>query len=131
MDALAPTRSSNSASKAFKSKCAVIPNTTLQLLNSVWYYHDAAFDEHGAQHLNQRTFDLLTKKENEGNNATIATFNENDLQSCGYTAIGDGRHYHDLNLIRIRLLEIVIKELFPHIASWELEEKGRLLTVKR
>ncbi|CAB9497352.1 Cyclin-Dependent Kinase [Seminavis robusta] len=76
------------------------------------YCRDATFDEHGAQHLNQRTFDFVAKKGNEGKNVTIAIFNDHDLQSCDYTAIGDGRHYHDLNLIRIRLLAIVIKELF-------------------
>ena len=71
------------------------------------YCYNATFNERGSTHLNQR-MDVFVKenrvriKENLG--IEIGLYNDHDIESCAYTNTSDGRHYHSLNLVRIRLL---------------------------
>ena len=71
------------------------------------YCYNATFNERGSTHLNQR-MDVFVK-ENRGRikdnlGIEIGLYNDHDIENCVYTNTSNGRHYHSLNLVRIRLL---------------------------
>lgn len=71
------------------------------------YCQNGTFNEIGSAHLNRRMEKHVREwQAPEGSNLTMRLLNEHDLQSCSYT--NDGRHYHTLNLVRIRLLGNII-----------------------
>ena len=39
-----------------------------------------------------------------GNETIVMVFNDSAVQSCQYTDVEDGRHYHPLNTVRVRML---------------------------
>jgi hypothetical protein len=60
----------------------------------------------GSQYLNQRIHTFVNKynAQYDGHGPIIQIFNDHDVESRDYTANMDGRHYHYLNMLRIRLL---------------------------
>lgn len=67
------------------------------------YCENGTLNEHGSSHLNQRLFNFVGSKRRD-TSITLHLFDDNTIKSCEYTKQHDGRHYHPLNLIRIRLL---------------------------
>jgi len=67
------------------------------------YCKNGIFNDVGSQHLNRRLFKFVDARKNS-TSIKLAVFNDHDVQSCVYTPKGDGRHYHMLNLVRIRIL---------------------------
>ena len=97
--------------------------------NITRYCSKAVFDEYGVKDLNHRLLEFLQKQQkrqpkgkleqsttanrtNVNDDMTIAIFNDHDIQSCAYSEPNDGRHYHPLNLMRIRLLANTIQCLY-------------------
>ena len=80
----------------------------------VRYCREGTFDEVGVQHLNDRLFQFVRDMPpaNATSNLTISIFNDHDVMSCNYTKATDGRHYHPLNLMRIRLLANMVQTLY-------------------
>ena len=78
------------------------------------YCQEGTFDEKGVQFLNDRLFHFVGKMApaNATSNLTISIFNDHDVMSCTYTKDTDGRHYHPLNLMRIRLLANMVQALY-------------------
>jgi len=72
------------------------------------YCHDGTINEQGAAHLNARLLKFVQQLQPEEGNLTVQVFNDHDLESCEYTREGDGRHYHALDLTRLRYLANVI-----------------------
>ena len=77
------------------------------------YCRKGAFNEAGSSYLNERLYKYVesanAKKESTSSNQNRSTmiidvYNDHDVESCAYTNDMDGRHYHPLNLLRIRLL---------------------------
>lgn len=99
---------------------AQIPTEIFSAKNVKRYCQKAVMDEFGVKDLNHRLLEFVQHKqrqlvqEDATNNLTIAIYNDHDLQSCTYSAPEDGRHYHPLNLMRIRLLGNMIQCLYPH-----------------
>lgn len=85
--------------------------------NIVRYCQRAVLDEYGAKDLNLRLQEFVhnyqAKNANTNSNMTVAIFNDHDIQSCTYATLNDGRHYHPLNLMRIRMLANMIQCLYP------------------
>lgn len=71
------------------------------------YCYNATFNERGSTHLNQR-MEVFVKENRvrmkEKLGIEIGLYNDHDIERCAYTNTSDGRHYHSLNLVRIRLL---------------------------
>lgn len=65
------------------------------------YCVNGTFNEVGATHLNNRLVDFVRKRRNDSK-LQIGIFNDHDIESCHFTT--DARHYHALNMVRIRLL---------------------------
>jgi hypothetical protein len=62
-------------------------------------------NEAGSDYLNQRLRQFVQQQQQKPNNkVSMSIFNDHDVQSCPYTGRSDGRHYHPLNLLRIRML---------------------------
>ena len=94
--------------------------------NITRYCSKAVLDEYGVKDLNHRLLEFVQKRQPKGtlqqvtttnrtnikDAMTIAIFNDHDLQSCAYSEPNDGRHYHPLNLMRIRLLANMIQCLY-------------------
>lgn len=75
----------------------------------IWSYcYNGTFNEIGAAHLNQRVVEFVMARRNT-TKLKVGIFNDHDIESCSYTGEQDGRHYHALNLVRIRLLGNVLK----------------------
>mmetsp|Transcript_33569 Transcript_33569/g.73962 ORF Transcript_33569/g.73962 Transcript_33569/m.73962 type:complete len:398 (+) Transcript_33569:180-1373(+) len=75
----------------------------------IWSYcYNGTFNEIGAAHLNQRLVEFVMARRNT-TKLKVGIFNDHDIESCSYTGELDGRHYHALNLVRIRLLGNVLK----------------------
>jgi hypothetical protein len=86
--------------------------------NLTRYCEKGVFDEYGAKDLNHRIFEFVQEYNSKNNQLKssglqMAVFNDHDTQSCTYSEPNDGRHYHPLNLMRIRLLANVIQCLYP------------------
>mmetsp|Transcript_15978 Transcript_15978/g.34741 ORF Transcript_15978/g.34741 Transcript_15978/m.34741 type:complete len:427 (+) Transcript_15978:168-1448(+) len=64
----------------------------------------ASFNENGVQYLNQRLRDFLKNNASVPSGLDVGLFNDHDMQTCRYTEVNDGRHYHNLNLARIRMM---------------------------
>lgn len=81
------------------------------------YCEKAALVDHSVMNLNHRLVEyvhkLNTKRSPQQSHLTVAIYNDHDIQSCKFTEQGDGRHYHPLNLMRIRLLSNMIQCLYP------------------
>ena len=90
------------------------------------YCREATFDEFGAQQLNRRLQSFVEERQQSSwktiQTPTLALFNDHDLQSCEYTKAEDGRHYHPLNLIRMRVLAHMIQALYPSSKRRLLDE---------
>ena len=71
------------------------------------YCANGTFTPHGSAHLNQRLYDFVRSRKNT-TSLVLHVFDDNTIKSCDYTKRGDARHYHPLNLIRIRLLALSI-----------------------
>ena len=78
------------------------------------YCQEGTFDEVGVQHLNDRLFEFIRDMPpaSATSNLTISIFNDHDVMTCNYTKETDGRHYHPLNLMRIRLLANMVQTLY-------------------
>jgi len=78
------------------------------------YCYEATFDLTGSQNLNRRVKKFLAENrpllQNSG--LTVALYNDHALQSCEYTDPGDGRHFHTINLVRLRLLANMINAMY-------------------
>lgn len=81
---------------------------TKQLANvsdaGIWAYcTKGTLNSIGVCHLNERLRRFVQERKK---NATVKLriFNDHDICNCSYTERKDGRHYHALNLLRIRLL---------------------------
>ena len=100
------------------TRAAGLPVDMLGAENITRYCERAVFNDYGVKDLNHRLLEFVQKqqqqqqKQRPSNNMTIAIFNDHDLQSCAYSAPNDGRHYHPLNLMRIRLLANMIQCLY-------------------
>jgi len=69
------------------------------------YCYNGTFNERGSNHLNARMSRFVKDYQREGNpGIEIGLYNDHDIESCAFTNTSDGRHYHSLNLVRIRLL---------------------------
>lgn len=72
------------------------------------YCENAVISDHGAEALNKRLYQFVgntnVRLQLRNSPLKIAVFNDHDIESCEYTMKGDGRHYHKLNLARVRLL---------------------------
>jgi hypothetical protein len=72
------------------------------------YCRNGAFTERGVRHLNQQIYKFVNQLDPiEG--LVVGVFNDHDVESCPYTTEGDGRHYHSLNLLRLRSMSYVIR----------------------
>ena len=67
------------------------------------YCKHGTMTEHGVTHLNQRIVRHL-----HSDPRIAAIVDDAALLSCNYTTQNDGRHYHTLNLVRIRYLATVL-----------------------
>jgi len=90
----------NSVRAAFSQPDVHQHITDLQIAN---YCANGTLSNHGSDHLNQRLRHFVDDLE-EQPGMYVGVFNDHDVQHCNYTKEGDGRHYHTLNLLRIRLL---------------------------
>lgn len=79
------------------------------------YCSKGALDEYGVKDLNHRLLEFVQAKQRviTGSELKMEIFNDHDVQSCQYSEPNDGRHYHPLNLMRIRLLANMIQCLYP------------------
>lgn len=71
------------------------------------YCTNATFNNRGSAHLNQRLYNFVESHRNT-TSIVLYVFDDNTIKSCDYTNKGDARHYHPLNLVRIRLLAHLI-----------------------
>jgi hypothetical protein len=71
------------------------------------YCTNATFNNRGSAHLNQRLHNFVESNRNT-TSIVLHVFDDNTIKSCDYTDRGDARHYHPLNLVRIRLLAHLI-----------------------
>ncbi len=71
------------------------------------YCANGTFNNRGSAHLNQRLYNFVESHQQKTSLA-LHVFDDNIIKSCDYTQRGDGRHYHPLNLVRIRLLAHLI-----------------------
>ena len=71
------------------------------------YCANATFNNHGSANLNQRLYNFVESNQKTASLA-LHIFDDNIIKSCDYTQRGDARHYHPLNLVRIRLLAHLI-----------------------
>lgn len=67
------------------------------------YCKHGVFNDIGSSYLNQRLFRFVETKR-LSTSLKITVLNDHDIQSCSYTSVLDGRHYHALVLARIRML---------------------------
>ena len=81
------------------------------------YCWEASGRDANSRLLNQRMRDFVTKiKQKQAAEASvdatsslrIEIYNDHDMQTCRYTPVGDGSHYRDLFIPRIRLLAHMI-----------------------
>ena len=71
------------------------------------YCANGTFNNRGVVHLNQRLYKFVESHRNTAS-LSLHVFDDNIIKSCEYTGRGDARHYHPLNLVRIRLLAHLI-----------------------
>eukprot|EP00562_Extubocellulus_spinifer_P002920 CAMPEP_0178476686 /NCGR_PEP_ID=MMETSP0696-20121128/3753_1 /TAXON_ID=265572 /ORGANISM="Extubocellulus spinifer, Strain CCMP396" /LENGTH=405 /DNA_ID=CAMNT_0020103993 /DNA_START=387 /DNA_END=1604 /DNA_ORIENTATION=+ len=67
------------------------------------YCTKGTFNSIGVCHLNERLRRFVQERE-KNSTVNLRIFNDHDICNCSYTEMKDGRHYHALNLLRIRLL---------------------------
>ena len=90
------------------------------------YCVHGVFDNTGSADLNRRLWEHIpvvktvraarTTGSVGGGEALVAVFNDNALQSCQYTGVEDGRHYHPLNTVRVRMLGNLIVQAASMVA---------------
>ena len=70
------------------------------------YCANGTFNERGVSRLNDRMRRFVEERGggNGDSGMRIVVFNDHDVLTMNYTERADGRHYHPLNLMRIRLL---------------------------
>ena len=74
------------------------------------YCTNGVFDNSGSGYLNDRLLKHIfatntnAARDRNGSGAHVVLFNDSAVQSCEYTEVGDGRHYHPLNTVRVRML---------------------------
>ena len=74
------------------------------------YCQNATFNNRGSLHLNARLkryvegWKLRNENKHHASSLHVGIFNDYGVESCDYSKVRDGRHYHPLNLLRIRLL---------------------------
>jgi hypothetical protein len=68
------------------------------------YCFNGTFNEAGASYLNERVRKFVEKNQNISAKLFMGIYNDHDVETCPFTGGGDGRHYHPLNMLRIRLL---------------------------
>ena len=68
------------------------------------------FNENGASYLNERLF-VFVKSLPEMAGIKIGIFNDHDVEQCQHCK--DGRHYHESNLLRLRMLGNQIQCMAP------------------
>jgi hypothetical protein len=64
----------------------------------------------GSDHHNQRLLQFV-KDRKDATTLKLAVLPDRNIQSCQFTGMLDGRHYHQMNLARIRLLGNVVMSL--------------------
>jgi hypothetical protein len=77
------------------------------------YCSKAALDEYGSKDLNHRLLEFVQKTQPTLKIMKMDVYNDHDVESCPFSEPNDGRHYHALNLMRIRLLANMIQCLYP------------------
>jgi hypothetical protein len=88
------------AKAASKDRTTVLAEKDIQT-----YCRHGTFNEVGSDYLNQRLRQFVQQQQQKpSNKVSISIFNDHDVESCPYTGTSDGRHYHPLNLLRIRML---------------------------
>lgn len=75
------------------------------------YCRNGASIEAGSMYLNQRIIEFVDLHQNV-TDVRIEIFNDHDIDNCLYTTEGDGRHYFELNLVRIRMLANMLSCMF-------------------
>ncbi|KAL7468100.1 hypothetical protein ACHAXS_008328 [Conticribra weissflogii] len=69
------------------------------------YCMNGTFNDSGSRYLNERLYRFVEKKQHDSTSRVkLRVLNDHDIQSCKYTPVGNARHYHEMNLARIRLL---------------------------
>ena len=93
--------------------------SALTTAHALAYCRHGVFDNTGASFLNSRLEKVFTDRDSSGAGedhayafkkgaANVVLFNDTAIQACRYTGASDGRHYHPLNTVRIRLLANLI-----------------------
>lgn len=67
------------------------------------YCENGTFNDIGSAQLNQRLQEFV-EVNRHNTSLFLHVFDDNAIKSCEYTSTSDGRHFHPLNLIRIRIL---------------------------
>jgi len=69
------------------------------------YCMNGTFNDAGSGYLNERLYRFVDKKQHDSKcRVKLHVLNDHDIQSCKYTPLGNARHYHEMNLARIRIL---------------------------
>lgn len=87
-------------------------NVELSLDDITRYCTFGVLNEHGSKDLNNRLWNFVQTRQRTSN-LIMDIFGDHDVQTCAYTEPNDGRHFHPLNLLRIRLLANMIQCLYP------------------
>jgi len=79
-------------------------NVTLSADQVSRYCRHGLFNDHGARYLNDRMYRFIAEHLPDDLPFKVGIFNDHDIQSCNYTQPHDGRHYFDMNMVRLRVL---------------------------
>jgi hypothetical protein len=80
--------------------------------NITKYCELGVFNANGAGYLNERLL-VFVKSLPEITGVKIGIFNDHDVEQCQHTEYGDGRHYHESILLRLRMLGNQIQCMAP------------------
>ena len=99
------------------------------------YCRHGVFDNTGASFLNKRLEKMFADRTSSGAGAgadhayafkkgaaKVVLFNDTAIQACRYTDVSDGRHYHPLNTVRIRLLANLIVQTSGNSSGQKLTQ---------
>eukprot|EP00970_Alexandrium_tamarense_P009194 scaffold1813_cov185-Alexandrium_tamarense.AAC.9 len=92
--------------RSFRPK-TMSATTDADILN---YCINGTMNTIGSDHHNQRLLQFV-KDRKDATTLKLAVLPDRNIQSCQFTGMLDGRHYHQMNLARIRLLGNVVMSL--------------------
>ena len=83
------------------------------------YCREGLMEAEASERLNQRMVAKLKQfqQRTDLDGMKIELYNDHDLETCHYTRMGDGIHFHHLQLPRIRLLAHMVNCLLPQESS--------------